>query len=164
VRSKFTDTSVRASRQTDIRVNWGNPVVLGTTGRVRVYENGSLKQTINANDTFASQRVSELLWVSGNYLYIDITTDFAVGSSVYVTIEGGVVKDACGYSNPAVTNPSTIAFTVDPGPTAVVSSLAASGTVNEEPLTLTFDRPVVGGSGNVVIYDSSNNVVASVSF
>jgi hypothetical protein len=59
-------------------------------------------------------------------------------------------------------NPITIAFTVDPGPTSANPTLPASGSINEEPLTLTFDRPVVAGSGNLVVYDTSNNVVATL--
>ena len=162
VRSFFSTTTTKASRQTDIRVNFGNPLVLGTTGKVKIYANGSLVQTINANDTFGAQKVSELIWTSGNYLYIDPTVDFATGASVYVTIESGVVKDACGNVNPAVMSTSSIAFTVDPGPTSANPTLPASGSINESPVSLTFDRPVVAGAGNIVVYDGSNNVIATV--
>jgi hypothetical protein len=163
VRSYFSgETLTKANRQTDIRVNWGNPVVLGTTGKVKIYANGSLVQTINANDTFSSQKVSELIWTSGNYLYIDPTVDFAVGASVYVTIESGVVKDACGNVNPAVMGSTSIAFTVDAGPVTAAPSLPSGGSINESPVSLTFDRPVVAGSGNLVVYDGSNNVLATI--
>lgn len=164
VRSYFNSgtDNTRANRQSDIRVNWGNPVVLGTTGKVKIYANGSLVQTIDANATFAGSKVSELIWVSGNYLYIDPTVDFAPGASVYVTIESGVVKDACGNLNPAVTNPASITYTVDPGPTSANPTVASGGSINERPIGLTFDRPVVAGAGNLVVYDGSNNVLATI--
>jgi|LauGreDrversion4_1035100.scaffolds.fasta_scaffold00556_4 hypothetical protein len=163
VRSKFSGSELtKASRQTDIRVNFGNTLTLGTTGKVKIYANSSLVQTIDANDTFTAQKVSELLWVSGNYLYIDPTVDFAVGASVYVTIESGVVKDACGNLNPAVTNTSTIAFTVDAGPGASVASLPSGGSIQQSPVAMTFDRPVVGGAGNVLIKNGAGTTVATV--
>ena len=162
VRSKYADELTKANRQTDIRVNFGNPLVLGTTGKVRIYANGSIVQTINANETFAANKVSELLWVSGDFLYIDPTVDFDIGDQCYVTIESGVVKDACGNPNPSVMNSSIIAFKIDAGPIATFSSLPAGGSIQENKLTMTFDRPVVPGTGNLVVYDASNNVVATV--
>jgi hypothetical protein len=162
VRSYFSGSELtKASRQTDIRVNWGYPIVLGTTGTVKVYSGGSLVQTINANHTFTGQKVSELLWVSGNYLYIDPTVDLTPGSSCYVTIDAGVVKDACGNNNPAVTNAASIAFVVDGGPTATASS-NANGSINQGGVGMKFDRPIVAGTGHVNVYDSSNNLVTSV--
>ena len=162
VRSKYPETTTKASRQTDIVVAWGNPVVLGTSGLVKIYANGSLVQTINANNTFTADKVSELLWVSGNNLVIDQTVDFPIGAQCYVTIESGVVRDACGNPNPSVVNSSTIAFTIDSGPIAEFSSLPAGGSIQQNKLTMTFDRPVVAGTGNLIIYDASNNVVATV--
>jgi len=135
--------------------------VLGTTGTVKIYSGGSLVQTINANHTFSGQKVSELLWVSGNYLYIDPTVDFTPGTSCYVTIDAGVVKDACGNNNPAVTNAASIAFVVDGGPTATASS-NANGSINQGGVGMLFDRPIVAGTGDINVYDSSNNLVVSV--
>ena len=163
VRSFFTDTINKASRQTDVRVTFSSPIILQTTGTIKIYTAaGSLHQTINLADTFLGQSVSELAWTNSATLYIDATTDLTPGTTYYVTLDNGVVKDACGAGNAAITNPNTIRFTVDAGPVSTVANLPASGVITQEPLALTFDRPVLPGTGDLKIYDSSNNLITTV--
>jgi hypothetical protein len=165
VRSFFNNgvDNARANRQTDIRINWGKPLLLGKTGSVKVYADVTMVQEIKASDTFAAQKTSELLWVSGTYLYIDPTVDLPVGASCYVTVDSGVVTDVCGNKNPALVNNNLTAFRVDPGPTAGAPSLPSGGGINERPIALTFDRPVVPGSGNLLVKDGAGNIIKTVS-
>jgi hypothetical protein len=154
--------TTKASRQTDIRVVYNRTLVLGTSGLVKIWTAaGVLHQTINAAQNFNTNKVSELLWVSGTSLFIDPTIDLTPGTTYYVTIEANVVGDACGNKNSPITNINLIRFTVDGGPVATVA-LAPGGSVNEQGIGMTFDRPVVAGTGNVKIFDSSNNLIATV--
>lgn len=164
VRSYFSGAEIltKASRQTDIRITFTSPLVFGSSGSAKLYTAaGSLVQTFNAADTVSLSIRSELMWISGNTLYIDPTVDLTPGTTYYVTLDSGVVRDACGNPNPGIANSSTIRFTVDPGPTAT-ASIAANNSIDQSGLSLTYDRPVVAGTGNLKIYDSANNLVASV--
>lgn len=165
IRSYFsgTDAEIKllANRQTDIRIQFNYTVELTGEGTVTVYVNGSEQQVIDgatANSTTGGEPYG-LLWTSGSYLYIDPTIDFSPGDEVAVLISTNVVRTSCGNKNGQIT---TSTFTVDPGPTSSAASLPDSGVINEQPLALTFDRPVVAGTGNLVVYDGSGNVVGTV--
>ena len=164
VRSYFSGAEIltKASRQTDIRINFTSPLVFGSSGSAKLYTAaGSLVQTFNAADTVSLSIRSELMWISGSTLYIDPTVDLTPGTTYYVTLDSGVVRDACGNANAAIVDTSIIRFTVDPGPTATVS-IASSGSIDQSGLSLVYDRPITYGSGSLKIYDSANNLVASV--
>jgi len=161
VRSYFSDTINKANRQTDIRLTYNNPIVLGSSGSAKLYTSGgSLVQEFKASEAVSSSVKSELMWISGNSLYLDPTVDLTPGTTYYVTIDAGTVKDACGNSCGSITNSTTVRFTVDQmNPT---KSIASSGSIDESGLALAFDRPVTSGTGNMRIYDSSNNLVATI--
>lgn len=163
VRSKLAgDPKTQASRHTDIILNYSSPIQFGTTGSVKIYTAaGSLVQTINVADTYTDQKVSELIWISSSTLVIDPTIDLTPGTTYYINLDAAIVKDACGAGNASVGGSTTIRFTVDGGPKAT-GSVASSGSINETGVSLLYDRPVVAGTGNVVIYDNNNNVVATI--
>jgi hypothetical protein len=164
VRSKLAgDAKTQASRHTDILLTYSSPIVFGTTGSVKIYTAaGSLVQTINVADTFTSNKVSELLWISGSTLAIDPTIDLTPGTTYYINLDAAVVKDACGAGNGSIGGSTTIRFTVDGGPTTANPTVASGGSINERAIGLTFDRPVIPGTGNIVVYDGNNNVISTV--
>ena len=164
VRSKLTgDPKLKASRHTDILLTYSSPIVFGTTGSVKIYTAaGSLVQTINIADTFSGQKVSELVWISGSTLAIDPTIDLTPGTTYYINLDAAIVKDACGAGNGSIGGSTTIRFTVDGGPTTANPTVASGGSINERQIGLTFDRPVIAGTGNIVVYDGNNNVISTV--
>ena len=163
VRSAFTDTYNKAHRQTDISITWNHNPVLTTSGYVKVYKyNGTLVQSISLADTFYTNKASELLWTSGNTLYIDCTEDFTPGETYYVTLDAGVVSDSCGNKNTVLGGADNIKFTVDGGPTATVSSNAQTITATQQPYTLSFDRVVEAGTGNLIVKDGSGTVIKTI--
>ena len=164
VRSKLPgDAKLKASRHTDILLTYSSPIVFGTTGSIKIYTAaGSLVQTINIADTFGGQKVSELVWISGSTLAIDPTIDLTPGTTYYINLDAAIVKDACGAGNGSIGGSTTIRFTVDAGPTTANPTVASGGSINERAIGLTFDRPVIPGTGNIVVYDGNNNVISTV--
>jgi hypothetical protein len=160
------DTNVNA--QSNIRLEFNQNVTLGT-GNINIYTiSGSLHQQIPVTANFASDNTSELIWAIGDSVYINPTVDMIKGTPYYILADAGSVVGTC--STPwGETSSSAIAWTVDPGPSiASVDPIGSTGvygntnSVNETGLALNIDRTVTVGTGNYVIYDSNNTVVATI--
>jgi len=154
-------TKQKVNRQSNLQIVFNKPISLQSVGTIVINSNTGIHQTINLSNTFANNKTSELVWVSGNSLYINPTKDFDVGKSYYVTLTAACVKDVCGIGNGVINDSTTFAFATDPGPTPQIA-VASSGSIAEEGISLTYDRTVVPGNGQVILYDSTNTQVLAV--
>lgn len=151
-------THTKVHKQSNVGVVFSAPIKLGT-GTIQV-KNGLLThQTMNVAHTFASEKVSELFWVSGNTLWINVTKDMTPGSSYSLNIDAGVLTDMCGTNpNDAIT--SGITWTIDKGATATAAP--ASNPPTEQSASVNYDRPVKPGSGTATVKDSNGNIVQTI--
>jgi len=156
----------KAHRQTDLYFTFNVPVVLNGDGFVEIYtSSGTLVQRIDgaqaAQPALPGQE-NNLLFCTGRTLRIDPTVDFIPGQSYYVVVGPNTIRNTCRLKWSGLNDPIYTAFTVDPGPVAAAPTLPSNGSINEEPVALTFDRPVVAGGGSIIIRDGSNNIVGTV--
>lgn len=158
----------KVNRQTNIRLYFNKPIFFRDAADgdffFRIYEStGTLHQQINTKWTFDDNRTSELIWISGgNVLNINPTRDLTPGKSYYVTADNGSLRDSCPTFWSGISSNNVIVFTVDAGPQAPTASTNNNGSINESGIGLAFDRDVVPGPGQMIIYDSSNNVIATI--
>lgn len=150
--------------QSYVGVQFNYPVVLQSSGTITVKNSFGLTfQTINLADTFATNKVSELVWVSGNTLYVNVTKDYTNGITYYLNMTANCVKDSCGlYGNTAITDSQTIRWTVDGGPAPAQPPFPADKPISETGLNLGYDRTVVPGTGTMEIKDANGNVIKTV--
>jgi hypothetical protein len=164
----FTDPDrTKVNRQTNIRLNFNKNIFFRPAADgdffFRIYEsNGTLHQQINTKWTFADNRTSELIWIQNNTLHINPTRDLTTGKSYYVTADVNSLQDSCPTYWSGISSNNVITFTVDPGPAAPSAVTNENGSLNESGISLAFDRDVVPGPGEMIVYDSNNNVVATI--
>jgi hypothetical protein len=167
--SKFPTTTTpqhtKVFPQSYITLVFNQPITLQTTGTITIKNSlGITYQTINLAHTFAAQKVSELVWVDGNNLIVNVTEDFTKGITYYLNMSANCVKEACGlYGNAAITDSSTVRWTVDSGPDANTFAPIRSSAINETGFIMPYDRSVKKGNGTVTIKDSTGRVVKQVS-
>jgi hypothetical protein len=166
--SKFPTTTTpehtKVFPQSYITLVFNQPIILQTSGTITVKNSiGTTYQTINLAHTFSAQKVSELVWVSGSTLVVNVTKDFTKGSTYYLNMTANCVKEACGlYGNAAITDSSTVRWTVDGGPGANDFAPIREKPINNTGFIMPYDRPVKRGSGTVTIKDASGNVLKVV--
>lgn len=147
----------------NIYLNFNVPLKLSTSGTITIKKLGTLidteHQVFNLSNTFATNKISELVWTNGsNVLVINPTVDFEKGATYYITMTAGCVKDVCGNNgNTAITDTNTIRWTTYAGPTA--KNLPTS---SSKEVVLDYGRPVAAGNGTIDIKDSSGNTVKTV--
>lgn len=156
--SNYNDPShVRVHRQSNIGVRFNESVALTGTGTVYIKTaGGGTHQTFNLTQTYTSNKINELFWVSGNTLWINVTKDFTPGASYYVTMTANCVVDACGINKNQDLSANTYSWTVDGGASVTSSAQTTDG------LTLGMNSQVKSGSGFATITDSNNVTVATL--
>lgn len=161
VNSKFSgEETTKAARHTNIAITFNRGISLTNVGQIKVLKSaGGTHQIIDLAQTFNANKVSELVYTSGSTLYVNPTIDMDPGVGYYIIYDAGVVTDPCGNKNVAFTSTTGISFTVDGGPST--GSITAPGATDTK-ASMTFDRPVVPGTGNAVLYDGNNNVVTTI--
>jgi len=128
------------------------------TGFIHLYEqSGALHQSFDVEGTY----VNLLLNIAGGILTINPTVGMDKSKSYYILADAGSIVNNCGEQW-VVSNSSEITLTVDPGAIIQSGEVAPSGSINEDGITLNTDRNVTPGSGNILIYDNNNNLVASI--
>lgn len=158
-------TKTLANPHSEIRLQFNRGVQVGDVdpAYVKIYKsNGSLHQQIDVHTNFANDQTNELINVSGEFVTINPTVDMEVGGSYYMTIEQGAFKDSCGSTNDAISNPNTITWTIYDG-TQLISSTPANGSVgniNDTGISMIFDEEILGGFGQMKIYDGATLVAA----
>lgn len=164
----FTDPdNIKVNRQTNIRLYFNKNIYFRDPEDgdyfIRIYEsNGTLHQEINTAWTFDANKTSELIWITSNILHINPTKDFTPGKSYYVTAESGALMDSCPTFWFGITSNNVITFTIDAGPEAPTATINDNGSINESGVSMTFDRDVTAGTGQMIVYDGSNNVIATI--
>ena len=91
-------------------------------------------------------------------MYINPTVDLDKGSSYYLLADSGSIVSTCNVSWTGETSTSAITWTADTGPEATLDS----NEVENGFIELNYDRNIGLGSGNVLIKDSNQNVVATI--
>ena len=143
--------------QSNVILTFNRPPQFNSFGTISIYKaDGTLHQTFTVTDTFNGQKVSEVLWISGNSVYLNPTKDFLLDTTYYVQVSNSAVKDFYGRSFSGVTDTSTIRFTVDPGPTASTAPI----TNNNSQIVMTFDREIQPGTGQIS-YAANGSTVGS---
>lgn len=151
--------SNKINPQSNIILTFNRTPKFNTFGTISVYKsNGSLHQTFNVADTFSGQKVSEILWISGDSVYLNPTKDFEPGETYYVQASASSIKDNYGRSWAGINDTTTVRFTVDAGPTSTLTPV----TTSSNSIELVFDREVVPGDGQLVIKDNLGNIVGYI--
>jgi len=155
--------------QTEIVLYWSKNIRFGTGNIVISKADGTVHQTLTVTQTFTDNKINELFWIdnnlTGNYqssLTLNPTVDLDPGTTYYVTIQSTVIKALdCDQSYAGLTDVNRVRFTTEAGSVPGTASISGSSP-NDTGVASIFDRPVVGGSGNFKIKDSSNVVVATI--
>lgn len=156
----------KASRHTDLYFTFNVPVVLNGAGFVEIYtQAGALVQRIDGAEETVGRVAGnqlDLLFCTGRTLRIDPTVDLTPGQSYYVVVGPNTIRNTCRLVWSGLNDPIYTAFTIDAGPVSRTPTLPSNGSINQTPVALTFDRPVVAGPGSISIIDANNNVVGTV--
>ena len=151
-----SNSNVKA--ESEIILNFNQNVQFGT-GSIQIYKsNGTLHQDFNVEHTFTGNGVNELLWIIGDDVYINPTVDLDKGSSYYLLADSSSIVSPCNVYWTGETSTSAITWTADTGPEATLD-------INEVEngfIELNYDRNISLVSGNVLIKDSNQNVVATI--
>jgi uncharacterized protein YjiK len=133
-----------------------NQTVVAGTGSLTLSNGAGDTRVIAIND--ATQ-----IKVRDNTLIINPTADLVAGTTYSVSYPAGLLKDALGNNAPASTGTSAVAFTVtgvvdNAAPTLVSTAPLDEATgITSSRVILTFNEPVVAGSGNIVISNGAGD-------
>ena len=156
-------------KQSNIRLMYNQPIVLQSSGTITIKKGGLIDtthQVINLAQTFAANKVSELVWVAGSSLYVNATVDFDKGATYYINMSANCVKNACADSgNTAISDSTTVTWVVDGGavPESALPSTNTPTPLAETGLVVKSSVPIERGSGSMQIKDASGNVIKTVS-
>jgi hypothetical protein len=153
--SRFGSTS-KVDRHTEIELVFNRTAYFGQYGTITV--NGS--QTFDVTTNFAENKTSEIIWTSGNSVFLNPTTDLTPGVTYTISGTAISVRDANNVTWSGISG--GFPFTVDPGPEAPTPSLPSTNSINQQPLSLQFDREIVAGTGNINVYDGANNLIKTI--
>jgi methionine-rich copper-binding protein CopC len=164
------DTFTPADEATNVAINADlvitfDEAVNAGTGNIVIYDgSGNVVETIAVT--------SDLVTGTGtDTITIKPTDDLDGSTDYYVMIADGAIVDTSGNPYVGIDNDSTWNFTTETivipdttAPTADTFTPADEATnvaINAD-LVITFDEAVNAGTGNIVIYDGSGNVVETI--
>ncbi|MES2617239.1 MAG: aryl-sulfate sulfotransferase [Bacteroidota bacterium] len=142
--------STNISSNTTLKLQFAETVTKGTSGSIRLYEDGVLKQTIPVS--------SSSIVVSGSTVTITPSSKFSNGSVISVSIDE-CFKNSLNYPN----RPTTMnewRFTIISAPVIIklTPDHKASNVSLNATLSMEFDRSIFQGTvGQIYIYE--NNVI-----
>ena len=110
----FDSNLQKVNKQTNIELEFNRGIQFGV-GNIVVKANGSTYQTFNVQSSFNNNYTSEIIWIAGNKLYLNPTTDLPNGASITIEADSGAIIDGCGLPWDGTND---VSFTVDPGPTS----------------------------------------------
>jgi hypothetical protein len=149
------DGETKVNRQSNIGLVFNRPVALGKSGSLRIGNH----QTFSVTANFTANKVSELLWVDGNTVWMNPTLDMPAGATFTISGDPNSVRALCGPYWDGNTGSVDVSITIDAGPTATVTNnTTTTGTV-----VLNYDRDVTFGAGNIRVVDSSGTTVSTIS-
>lgn len=138
-----------------------NQPVLAGTGSVMLSNGAGDTRTLAITD-------STQVKFRGNTVVIDPAADLVAGTTYSVTFAAGVLKDAKGNNAPASAGATAPTFkaigTVDDAAPTLLSSLPADGAsgITSSRVLLTFNEPVVAGTGHILISNGTDSRVIAV--
>ncbi len=155
--SNFSDANnTRVHKQSNIGIQFNETIALTGTGTVNIkIASGGTHQTFNLSQTYSSNKINELFWVSGDTLWINVTKDFTPGTSYYIELTANCVVDACGINKNTAVTGNTYSWTVDGGP-------ASKNTSTTNGVTMNMGSKVSPGTGTAEIKDGSGNVISTL--
>ena len=161
--SPVIDTNnTKVNPQTNIALYFNETVILGDSGTITLYRaDGTTHQAFDVTTSYADDKTSEIIWCSDNVVYLNPTKDLNLKTTYYIQASSGSVKSHC-VSWGGISDTTSVRFSTDPGPTLTSTSQATSSTSTQF-VNYQYDRTVVPNTGNLRIYDSSNNLVKQVS-
>ncbi|OYT16058.1 MAG: hypothetical protein B7C24_09770 [Bacteroidetes bacterium 4572_77] len=148
------DNAIGVAVNADLVLTFDEDVVLGS-GNVVLYDSED-----NIVETFD---VTSDVSISNATVTINPSNDLSNETDYYVQIANTCFKDLAGNAFVGISDKTTWSFKTIDITNPTISTLsptddAISVAVNAD-LVLTFDEDVVAGSGNVVLYDSEDNIV-----
>jgi hypothetical protein len=153
-----SDKNQKVNPQTNILLVFNRTVTAGTIGNFSLYKaDGSLHQKFDITDTFDSDKVSELISISGSTVTLNPTEDLEFGATYYLQASPGVATDG-KHPWAGITTTTKIRFRVDPGPEPIISPIND----DSDTIVLSFDREIQPGAGKVQIYDQLGNFITEV--
>jgi len=108
------DDVLKVNKQTNIELEFNRSVLFGV-GTISLNVNGMPYQIFDVQSSFGNNGSSEIIWIDGNILHLNPTTDLPQGAEITIEADSGSIVDACGIEWDGVND---VEFTVDPGPTS----------------------------------------------
>lgn len=152
------DNAASAGIGANLVITFDEAVKLGSGNIVILNADGSVFRTIAVND---DSQVS----LNGNTVTIDPAVNLAGGRGYAVTVAAGAFTDLSGNAFAGITGSTAWNFTTANTDTAAPQVVAlspgddATGVLVGANLVITFNEPVVAGSGNIVIRNSATGQV-----
>lgn len=151
------------SINTSLEFTFDENIVIGA-GNIRIYDNSdNIIESIDVSSVNVS--------IADSQVTINPSFDLSYNTSYHVSIDSGAVEDGSGNSFTGIESSSNngMRFTTAEEPDIIAPTLssfipvlnAIDVSINT-PLEFTFDENIVNGTGNIIIYDSSDNIIESI--
>jgi len=153
------DNAVGVSLTQNITMGFSENVSLGT-GFISLYDsNDNLIQQVTNGSPGLSVLGSSVIW--------NPTANFVLNTSYYVQIDATAVKDAANNFYAGIADETTWNFNTND---IVAPALASNpfipadnsnGVALTQTLSVTFNEPIILGSGSIELYDNTNTLIES---
>jgi ribosomal protein L27 len=144
----------------DEAINFIGTTITLTFDRAPIKGTGtiSVKDAANDTDLFSKGVNHADVSVSGNTVTINLRDPLPLGKEVYLSVPATAFKDVNDKFFSGITNKTTLNFFTPQNPRLVSSTPIDDATAfNGTAITLTFDRPLIKGAGEVSIKAASND-------
>ena len=138
--------------------------IINGTGNITIYDNSdNIVESIDVSNVNVS--------IVDTQVTINPSFDLSYSTSYYVSIDSGAFEDGSGNSFTGLDSSSNsgMRFTTAEEPDLTAPTLSsfipvlnATDVSINTPLEFTFDENIVNGTGNIIIYDSSDNIIESI--
>lgn len=156
-------SATNISINTPLEFTFDENIVIGA-GNIRIYDNSdNIIESIDVSSVNVS--------IVDTQVTINPSFDLSYSTSYHVSIDSGAVEDGSGNSFTGIESSSNngMRFTTAEEPDIIAPTLssfipvlnAIDVSINT-PLEFTFDENIVNGTGNIIIYDSSDNIIESI--
>jgi hypothetical protein len=151
----FSGNLQKVNPQTNIGLVFNKNISFTSTGTITIYNSsGAVHQSINVNTNFNANKTNELIWISGNTLWINPTKDMPTDQTYYVLATPTCVQSFQADLWEGLSNQNTVRFTVDPGPTATTTPISN----DNDKIIMVFDREIEPGTGALTYSANGVNV------
>ncbi len=147
-----TDAQTNVAISSDIVLTFSEDVQKGS-GLIEIHSGSAGGATVATYDAATSSNLT----FSGSTLTINPTNDLANGTTYFVTVASGAVKDLSNnsYSGINTYDFTTVPDATPPTVTAFSPTDAATGVAAASDIMLTFSEPIQKGSGLIEIHSGS---------